>query len=87
MRLSRQVGTKWWMTPINTNRYVVRNTQGETWAGPERWQGLTFTCRQDFWEMYGTPVFAENAIKDYGLRDMGGRKCRGATIISVVKIV
>lgn len=86
MRLSRKVGTKWWMTPVNTNRYVIRNTEGETWAGPDRWMGVTFTRRQDFWEIFGTVQFALNAIRDHRLADMGGRRQCGVTTVSVVKI-
>jgi hypothetical protein len=48
---------------ISTARYVVRRDHdGRTWAGPYRWQGITFTEAERFWYQFTTIESANAAI-------------------------
>lgn len=42
--------------------WVVRRSDGAYWAGPYRWQGKTFTRREDFYYKWGTREAAESAV-------------------------
>jgi hypothetical protein len=48
---------------IPATRYVVRrDTDGRIWAGPYRWQGITFTEAERFWYQFTTIESANAAI-------------------------
>ena len=48
-------------TPVRSV-WVVRRHDGTYWAGPYRWQGRTFTRREDFYYKWGTRQAAESAV-------------------------
>ena len=41
---------------------LVRNRDGRVWAGPHRWQGITFTEAQRFWYLFTNVESANAAI-------------------------
>ncbi len=52
---------------IPTTRFVVRRDgDGRTWAGPYRWQGITFTEAERFWYQFTTVESAHAAITGNG---------------------
>lgn len=52
---------------IPTTRYVVRRDgDGRIWAGPYRWQGITFTEAERFWYQFTTVESAHAAITGNG---------------------
>ena len=52
---------------ISTARYVVRRDHdGRTWAGPHRWQGITFTEAERFWYQFTNIDSATAAINSHG---------------------
>lgn len=48
-------------TPVKSV-WVVRRSDGKHWAGPYRWQGRTFTNRDDCCYKWGTREAAESAV-------------------------
>ena len=52
----------------SSERWVVRrNKDGRTWAGPHRWNGQTFTVKQNLWYLYTNEVSAIAAIDNNNL--------------------
>ena len=41
---------------------LVRNRDGRVWAGPHRWQGITFTEAERFWYLFPNIESANAAI-------------------------
>jgi hypothetical protein len=41
---------------------LVRDRDGRTWAGPYRWQGITFTKAERFWYQFTSVESANAAI-------------------------
>jgi hypothetical protein len=41
---------------------LVRERDGRVWAGPHRWQGITFTEAQRFWYLFANIESANAAI-------------------------
>ena len=41
---------------------LVRDRDGRVWAGPHRWQGITFTEAQRFWYLFANVESANAAI-------------------------
>ncbi len=52
--------------PSNERWVVRRNNDGRTWAGPYRWQGITFTEAERFWHKFATIESAQAAIAGHG---------------------
>ena len=41
---------------------LVRDRDGRVWAGPHRWQGITFTEAERFWYLFTNVESANAAI-------------------------
>ena len=52
----------------SSERWIVRrNNDGRTWAGAYRWNGQTFTVKQNLWYLYTNEVSAIAAIDNNNL--------------------
>ena len=56
-RQARPSGDRW---------VLVRDRDGRVWAGPHRWQGITFTEAQRFWYLFANIESANAAIVGSG---------------------
>jgi hypothetical protein len=45
---------------------MVRDRDGRVWAGPYRWQGITFTEAERFWYLFNNIDSAIAAIDGHG---------------------
>lgn len=54
-------------TPSSERWVVRRNKDGRTWAGPHRWNGQTFTVKQNLWYLYTNKISAIAAIDNNNL--------------------
>jgi hypothetical protein len=48
--------------PCDSRWVLVRERDGRVWAGPHRWQGITFTEAQRFWYLFANIESANAAI-------------------------
>jgi hypothetical protein len=56
-RQARPSGSRW---------VLIRDRDGRVWAGPHRWQGITFTEAQRFWYLFANIESANAAIVGSG---------------------
>ena len=48
--------------PCDSRWVLVRERDGRVWAGPHRWQGVTFTEAERFWYWFANVESANAAI-------------------------
>ena len=70
--------------PVSPARFVVQRDDGMTWAGPYRWQGITFTNVPEYIYYFANAQSAHAAIVGCGLDDPGHITGKGA--VEVVKV-
>jgi hypothetical protein len=69
--------------PVSPSRFVVKRDDGMMWAGPYRWQGVTFTNAPESIYYFATAESARAAIVGCGLDQSGHFTSKGA--VTVVK--
>jgi len=52
--------------PSRSRWVLVRDRDGRVWAGPYRWQGITFTEAERFWYLFNNIDSAIAAIDGHG---------------------
>jgi len=52
--------------PLLDRWVLVRDRDGRVWAGPYRWQGVTFTEAERFWYQFTNVESAHAAIAGHG---------------------
>ena len=70
--------------PVSPARFVVQRDDGMVWAGPYRWQGITFTNVPEHIYYFANAQSAHAAIVGCGLDDPCHITGKGA--VEVVKV-
>ena len=71
--------------PVSSARFVVQRDDGMIWAGPYRWQGVTFTNVPEYVYYFANAQSAHAAIVGCGLDDPGHITGKGAVEVAKVR--
>jgi hypothetical protein len=70
--------------PVSPSRFVIKRDDGMLWAGPYRWQGVTFTNVPEYIYYFANAQSAHAAIVGCGLDQSGHITSKGS--VEVVKV-
>lgn len=84
MRMRRVSLSELLAKPVSPSRFVIQRGDGMLWAGPYRWQGITFTNVPEHIYYFANAQSAHAAIVGCGLDQSGHITSKGS--VEVVKV-
>ena len=84
MRMRRVSLSELLAKPVSPSRFVIQRDDGMLWAGPYRWQGVTFTNVPEHIYYFANAQSAHAAIVGCGLDKSGHITSKGS--VQVVKV-